>query len=209
VNSRECVGHGCVLLLSGGIDSMVTGIWLERANRKIFPLFVLYGQPAGASEHESVLKISADRGWVKPMVVKLDYPGFQDLPCEGQKLGTETFQEEIPGRNLLFLSLAFAYASSIRATAVAMGIIDSDNAYYPDCSTTFLFKTQEQYKILDSSVELITPLAHFNKTQVVALARELGANLAATYSCNAQPTNPCGECVSCKERIASVTAVFP
>jgi 7-cyano-7-deazaguanine synthase len=98
-----------------------------------------------------------------------------DLPIEA-KAGAlpSTF---VPGRNLVFLSVAAAHASLIGADVLVGGMCETDYAGYPDCRRDTIDAMERALSLgLDQSMRIETPLMHLTKGQTWALARELGGD---------------------------------
>lgn len=111
----------------------------------------------------------------------------------------------VPGRNILFLTLAGIYAYQIGAHAVITGVCETDFSGYPDCRDEFI-KTMQQAldKGMDYPLEIQTPLMWLDKAQTWQLADELGALdliREQTLTCyNGVIGDGCGDCPSCELR---------
>lgn len=103
----------------------------------------------------------------------------------------------VPGRNLLFASLAVAQAR--QGDRVHLGVHGGDHELYPDCRPEFWDRLTALAK--DAyGVEIVTPFLHSSKSEVVASATRLGAPLHLTWSCYEGGDDPCRECGTCVER---------
>ncbi|WED23209.1 7-cyano-7-deazaguanine synthase QueC [Vibrio sp. JC009] len=115
----------------------------------------------------------------------------------------------VPGRNILFLTLAGIYAYQIGASAVITGVCETDFSGYPDCRNDFI-KAMNSALVqgMDRELEIITPLMWLNKAETWALADQLGAldmvrnNTLTCY--NGKIGDGCGECPSCVLRKAGL-----
>lgn len=105
----------------------------------------------------------------------------------------------IPGRNLILISMAGAYAASVDAEFVAIGCHVGDHDLFPDCRAVFL---QEAFRALRRGVGvgLLYPYARTSKLAVVKRGVELGVPFDRTWSCYVGGDVPCGVCLACRER---------
>jgi 7-cyano-7-deazaguanine synthase len=115
----------------------------------------------------------------------------------------------VPGRNLLFLSVAAAYAVKNGIKDVVTGVCHTDYSGYPDCRKVFVDAMRETVNLAMPSsagpIHIHTPLMHLNKRATVLLAAELGDDcwraLGLTVTCYEGLRPGCGECPSCKLRV--------
>lgn len=106
----------------------------------------------------------------------------------------------VPGRNLLFLTIAASYAWQRDIRHVVTGVAQTDYSGYPDCRQTTIEALQQALRLgMESDVQLHTPLMHLSKKETVLLARKLGAlqAMALTHSCYNGARPPCGRCQAC------------
>ncbi len=106
----------------------------------------------------------------------------------------------VPGRNLIFLTFAAAYAYQRGIHHVVTGVAQTDYSGYPDCRETTLQALEQAISLgMDYSIELHTPLMHLSKAATVELATTVGALpvLAFTHTCYNGLQPPCGECSAC------------
>ncbi len=109
----------------------------------------------------------------------------------------------VPGRNLIFLTFAAAYAYQRNIAHLVTGVAETDYSGYPDCraETMRALQTALQYG-MESEIQIHTPLMHLSKKQTVELAQELGAlpAMAMTHTCYNGERPPCGHCPACELR---------
>jgi 7-cyano-7-deazaguanine synthase len=112
----------------------------------------------------------------------------------------------LPYRNLLFLSIASAYAQSLGIKNVYSAFINSNHAKEIDCSMEFFTKLEV---LLESygSVKIKMPYRELSKIEVAKLGVRLEAPVASTYSCQVNSQNPCGACPNCMDKIAAMNAL--
>ena len=113
----------------------------------------------------------------------------------------------VPGRNILFLTLAGIYAYQIGAVSVITGVCETDFSGYPDCRDKFI-KSINTSLVLGMDKEFIieTPLMWLNKSETWALAvqyQALDMIKNETLTCyNGIVGDGCGDCPSCDLRRA-------
>jgi len=197
---------GTVVLLSGGIDSTVLLTSLKKAGNKLFAFIVDYSQ-----SHSREIRAAAQVA--KALEVEYTiYPLTRGLFAPSALTGNgiapaaeysrASLQRTIvPGRNLVFISLAAAFAESVRCSQVAIAVHSGDHPIYPDCRVRFVKAAQKAvYWSSGGKVELIAPFVNFTKAQVVELGRRLQAPFELTYSCYRGGPKHCGVCSTCRER---------
>jgi 7-cyano-7-deazaguanine synthase len=177
-----------VLLASGGIDS-TTCWWVLRARGwDVFPVFIDYGHPARALEWAAVSAI-ADVAASRAVRLSVSAELYSDFPPYGL----------LPARNLLFLTLASAYAAGRNIRAVTVGST-GDDAQRGDGSRRFRAAVERATSVTPPRVRIIAPLSSASKSEVVARAHRLLAPLAATVSCYTDVAGGCRHCRGCDDR---------
>ena len=111
----------------------------------------------------------------------------------------------VPGRNLMFLSMAGSLADSIGAGAVISGPNAIDFSGYPDCTPAFYQAMGDALnrgteRGVNGGIEVLAPLMTKSKAEIIKMAVRLHAPLELTWSCYAGGEKPCGKCDSCKLR---------
>ena len=109
----------------------------------------------------------------------------------------------VPGRNLIFLTFAAAYALQRGIRDLVTGVAQTDYSGYPDCREGTITALQHALRLgMESDVCIHTPLMHLSKKETVDLARDLGAlpAMALTHTCYNGERPPCGHCAACELR---------
>ena len=109
----------------------------------------------------------------------------------------------VPGRNLIFLTFAAAFAYRHGIGNLVAGVAQTDYSGYPDCRWETINSLQETLRLgMDCELQIHAPLMHRSKKETVELARDLGAlpAMADTHTCYNGARPPCGECPACKLR---------
>jgi 7-cyano-7-deazaguanine synthase len=201
-----------VVLLSGGLDSMVCAALAREAGFAVAALTIDYGQRHRV-ELESAKAIGAalaDRHVVLP----LDLRAFGGsaltsdiaVPKNGVAAGIPVTY--VPARNTIFLSLALGFAESSGARDLFIGVNALDYSGYPDCRPEFIDEFQRLANLATKagvegeSFTIHAPLLHMTKAEIAREAERLGLDAAMSHSCYdplADGTH-CGRCDACRLR---------
>ena len=106
----------------------------------------------------------------------------------------------VPGRNLIFLTYAAAFAYRRGIQNLVTGVAETDYSGYPDCREETIIALQQALRLgMESEVTIHTPLMHLSKKKTVELARDLGGlpAMAYTHTCYNGEQPPCGQCPAC------------
>lgn len=205
-----------IVLLSGGLDSSTCLYWAESKGYTCHALAVSYGQ-------RHLREISAARNVAKAagaqfthITLELPWLNTSSLVNKKAKLPAIPLSRigkhgipstYVPGRNLLFASLAASLADSLGAQAIVIGANALDYSGYPDCRPEF-YKALRLAAVRGTrfadggTLKILTPLINLDKAGIARLARKLKVPLHLTWSCYAGGKTPCGVCDSCKLREA-------
>jgi 7-cyano-7-deazaguanine synthase len=106
----------------------------------------------------------------------------------------------VPGRNLIFLTYAAAFAYRRGIQNLVTGVAETDYSGYPDCREETIIALQQALRLgMESEVTIHTPLMHLSKKKTVELVRDLGGlpAMAYTHTCYNGERPPCGQCPAC------------
>lgn len=109
----------------------------------------------------------------------------------------------VPGRNIVFLTFAAAYAYQRGIRHLVTGVAQTDYSGYPDCREATIKALEETLRLgMEYDVSIHTPLMHLSKKQTVEMARDLGGldAMALTHTCYNGERPPCGQCPACELR---------
>jgi len=109
----------------------------------------------------------------------------------------------VPGRNLIFLTFAAAFAWQRGIVDLVTGVAQTDYSGYPDCRRDTLDELEKTLRLgMQREFTLHTPLMNLSKKETVEMARDLGAldAMALTHTCYNGQRPPCGECPACRLR---------
>lgn len=115
----------------------------------------------------------------------------------------------VPGRNLIFLTFAAAFAYQRNIGHIVTGVAQTDYSGYPDCRDSTIRSLQESIRLgMESQLQIHTPLMNLSKKETVELAVSLGAldALAMSHTCYEGVRPPCGTCPACKLRAVGFAA---
>lgn len=187
-----------VTLVSGGLDSTLVAQLAKEQGLQIFPLFVNYGQRA-LNRELAACKLAMKRlGLPEPEIADLSGYGRlirSGLTDPGLHIIDDAFT---PGRNMLFLLTAAAYAHQKNADAISIGLLHESTSLFPDQTSGFLAEAERMIALcMGRTIKVLAPLSSFTKPDVVALAGEKG--IEQTYSCHLGEEQPCGNCIACNE----------
>ena len=201
-----------LVILSGGQDSTTCLYWaIERFGRdSVESLTFDYGQ-RHRIELEAASNVAAHAG-VANTVLPVDT--FRALGGNALTDGSIEVPEEaaqgdslpatfVPGRNLIFLTFAAAYAWPRDIRHLVAGVAQTDYSGYPDCRRETIDALEKSISLgLERGVTIHTPLMHLSKKETVLLANEVGAigAMALTHTCYNGRRPPCGECAACRLR---------
>ncbi len=205
-----------VIILSGGLDSTTCMGMAKEAGYELFPITFDYGQ-RHRMEINNARSVAQFYGVSERLhVIALDFLrtiGGSALTDDTIHVPTEGVQDEeipvtyVPGRNLLFLSIATSYAEVIGAEAIYIGVNALDYSGYPDCRPEFIEKVEEVIRsatkagVSGHTIRIETPLIHMTKAEIIKEGMRLEVPYHLTTSCYNGHEEACGICDSCRLRL--------
>jgi len=207
-----------IILFSGGLDSTTLLYTAIKDNYEIFPLTFSYSQKH--SVEISICKKHLQKlGIENHQIINLTPEIFQgsaltslaNIPKNRSKKEMEVGipTTYVPVRNLIFLSTAVAYAESINAKHIFIGVNALDYSGYPDCRPDFINSFQETANLASRegregrTISIHTPLIHLQKHEIIQLGFSNSVPYEFTWSCydpvvlSNDTYAPCHECDSC------------
>ncbi len=205
-----------VIVLSGGLDSATCMGIVQTEGYELYPITFHYEQ-RHEREVEHARKIAAFYGVEKHhQVVNLSFfrqLGGSALTDDRQTIVTDGVTDEIPNtyvpaRNMIFLSLATAYAEVQCAKRIYTGVSAVDFSGYPDCRPEFIASMEQTINLAtkvgvtsDEKLSIETPLIQLSKAETIKLGLSLGVPYHLTTSCYNGGEVACGVCDSCRLRL--------
>lgn len=208
-------GEPAVVLLSGGLDSMVSAALAREQGFSINALTIDYNQ-RHRRELDSARDIAHALGAQRHVVLPLDLSLFggsaltADIAVPKTGLGTDIPVTYVPARNLVFLSLTLAWAEALGARHIFIGVNALDYSGYPDCRPEFIASFAETARLATkagaegSPFTIHAPLQYMGKADIAREAARLRLDTGISWSCyDPQPDGKaCGLCDSCRLRRA-------
>ena len=202
-----------ICLVSGGMDSCVTAAIAREENAELAFLHVSYGQRTEARERRAFAELAEHFHVAKRLIVSIEYlkaiggssltdPGIP--VTEANLTSREIPTSYVPFRNSHLLAIATSWAEAIGAQRIYIGAVAEDSSGYPDCRPEFYEAFQ---RAIDAGtrpktrIEIVTPVIHLSKAEIVRRGLELSAPLALTWSCYREDERACGRCDSCALRL--------
>jgi 7-cyano-7-deazaguanine synthase len=204
-----------VVSLSGGLDSCVAAAIAKSEGYELALLHADYGQLTEQRERRAFLEIAEFYGVPENRrlcipFTNLNLIGGSALTDPSIRLPEGDLEREgvpvsyVPFRNAHLLATAVSWAEVIGATRIYVGFVEEDSSGYPDCREVFL-KAFEQAANLgtkpETRLELVAPLIHLKKSEIVKRGLTLHAPLHLTWSCYQGEEAACGRCDSCLLRL--------
>ena len=210
-----------VVLLSGGLDSMVTAGLAREQGFALNALTIDYNQRHRV-EIEAAREIAGRLGAARHVVLPLDLRAFGGsaltdaiaVPKGGVEPGIPVTY--VPARNLVFLSLTLAWAEALGARDIFIGVNALDYSGYPDCRPEFIagFAALAELATKAGSANvhggqafrIHAPLQHLRKAEIAREAARLGLDPGWSWSCYdpGDDGRACGLCDSCRLRRAGM-----
>lgn len=202
-----------VVLLSGGLDSMVVAAIARERGFSINALTIDYNQ-RHRREIESARVIAASLGAARHVILPLDLRAFggsaltDEIAVPKEGIGEEIPATYVPARNLVFLSLTLAWAEATVSSDIFIGVNALDYSGYPDCRPEFIKGFADLARLATKAgadggdFEIHAPLQYLGKSQIVEEAYRLGMDPAQSWSCYDPQDDgmACGLCDSCRLR---------
>jgi 7-cyano-7-deazaguanine synthase len=201
-----------VVLLSGGMDSATCLAELARS-REVYALTVRYGQ-RHLRELESAHSLALRFGVREHVTLDVPLAGIARSALtnlrarvpEGGPRVDRIPSTYVPARNSILLSLALAFAETVGATTIALGVNAIDYSGYPDCRPEFLRAFERMARLATRAgvrggrLRLYAPLLRLTKADIVRRGDRFGVPWELTWSCYQGGAHPCGVCDSCRLR---------
>ncbi len=202
-----------VVLVSGGLDSLVSAALAREAGFRVLALSVDYNQRHQV-ELAAARRVAKMLGAERHVVLPLDLRAFGgsaltddiDVPKDGVGEGIPITY--VPARNTIFLSLALGWAEASGARDIYVGVNALDYSGYPDCRPEFIagFETLAELAtkagVEGAPFRIRAPLQMMTKADIVREGARLGLDMGVSWSCYdpAPGGLHCGLCDSCRLR---------
>jgi len=206
-------GAPAVVLVSGGLDSATCLAIAAGAGYRCHALSIDYGQRHRA-ELAAAARVAARAGAVQHRVLSIDLAGFGGSALTDPAIAVPEAPGDgipvtyVPARNTVFLALALAWAETLGARDLFIGVNAVDYSGYPDCRPAFvaaferLANLATRAGVEGAGLRIHAPLIDLSKAQIIAAGTGLGVDYAATVSCYQASDEglACGRCDACRLR---------
>ncbi len=208
-----------VVLLSGGLDSTTTLAIARAEGFACHALSVRYGQRHDV-EIAAARRVAERLGALRHVVADIDLRQFggsaltSDIAVPKDRTAADIVDgipvTYVPARNTIFLSFALAFAETLGAEDVFIGVNALDYSGYPDCRPEYIHAFETMANLATRAgvegtrhLRIRTPLIDLTKARIVELGRSLGVDYAGTTSCYdpADDGAACGHCDACLLRL--------
>jgi 7-cyano-7-deazaguanine synthase len=212
------VNPPAVVLLSGGLDSTTVLAVAKRDGWNVHALSFRYGQRS--REIEQARFIARTAGVARHVVLDIDLAAFggsaltdsaidvpKDRPASEMARGIPSTY--VPARNTVFLSFALAFAETLSATDIFIGVNALDYSGYPDCRPEFIEAFEKMANTATrigteggGGIKVHAPLMRLHKHEIISLGAQLGVDYGITTSCYDPDATgaACGRCDACQLR---------
>ena len=210
---KNKVSKKAIILLSGGLDSLTTLAIAKQQGFKCYALHVIYGQRHASETHaakkiadfhqvESFRQINIDMSWLKSSALTNHSLTIPEQRTDGIPV---TY---VPARNTIMMSLAVAWAETVEANDIFLGVNAVDYSGYPDCRPEYIQAYETMVNLgIKSAVEgepfhIHTPLIQLSKEDIILQGLMLGVDYSMSVSCYQADADgrACGKCDSCDLR---------
>ena len=206
-------GRKAIVLLSGGLDSMVCAGLAREAGYAVQALTIDYNQ-RHRCEIDAARVIAAAVEAERHVILPLDLRQFggsaltSDTAVPKDGVGANIPVTYVPARNLVFLSLTLAWAEALGARDVFIGVNALDYSGYPDCRPEFIAGFADLARLATKAgaegdaFTIHAPLQYLGKAEIVREAQRLGLDPVMSWSCYdpQDDGSSCGLCDSCRLR---------
>jgi len=208
-----------VILLSGGLDSATCLAIAIDSGFLPYALSFRYGQ-RHEFELDSAKAVSKSMGVEKHIILDIDLRAFggsaltDDIEVPKDRDETNIKNEipvtYVPARNTIFLSFGLAYAETLGANDIFIGVNALDYSGYPDCRPEYIASFQHMANLATkagveekSDTNIHTPLIDLTKSDIIKAGLNLNVDYGLTHSCYDPEQNgySCGHCDACQLRI--------
>ena len=208
-----------VILLSGGLDSATCLAIAIDSGFSTYALSFRYGQ-RHEFELDSAKAVSKSMGVEEHVILDIDLRAFGgsaltddiEVPKDRDEanITNEIPITYVPARNTIFLSFGLAYAETLGANDIFIGVNALDYSGYPDCRPQYIASFQHMANLAtkagvegESPINIRTPLIDLTKSDIIKTGLNLNVDYGLTHSCYDPDQNgySCGHCDACNLRI--------
>lgn len=203
-----------IVLLSGGMDSLVCAGIAAQNHENVYALHMNYGQKTSSREKISFDEICKHYNIPLEKRKVIDMTFLQQIggsSLTDDKIDVKNYEGDskiipdsyVPFRNSIILSLAVSWAEVVGATKLYIGANFDDSPGYPDCRPSYYEAFNKVIKegTKAGDIEILTPVLRMKKRDIVLKGKELGVPFNLSWSCYKSSAKACGQCDSCALRL--------
>jgi 7-cyano-7-deazaguanine synthase len=209
------VSKPAVILLSGGLDSVTAGAIARSEGFELYALTCDYGQ-RHRFELEASRRVARLLAVKRHVILNVDLAQFGASALTAEiavpKDRSDAAMADgipityVPARNTVLLSLALAFAETVQAADIFVGVNAIDYSGYPDCRGEYLAAFEQLANLATKAgvegklrFRVHAPLIKMTKAQIIRRGVELGVDYSLTHSCYDPDSHgvPCGHCDAC------------
>lgn len=203
-----------IVLLSGGMDSLVCSGIATQNHENVYALHMNYGQKTSSRERISFDEICNHYNIPLEKRKIIDMTFLQQIggsSLTDDKIAVKDYEGDskiipdsyVPFRNSIILSLAVSWAEVVGATKLYIGANYEDSPGYPDCRPSYYEAFNKVIKegTKAGDIEIITPVLRMKKREIVLKGKELNVPFSLSWSCYKSSAKACGQCDSCALRL--------
>lgn len=203
-----------VVLLSGGLDSATVLAIASHEGYEAYALSFRYGQRHSV-ELEAAARVATALGAARHVIAEIDLRVFGGSALTDSSLAVPHHDSAdelaadipvtyVPARNTIFLSFAMAWAETLAAADVFIGVSALDYSGYPDCRPEYIAAFEQMASLATRAgvegrrLTVHTPLIELTKAQTIRRGLDLGVDYGLTHSCyEPDGSRACGTCDAC------------
>ncbi|MFY0649182.1 MAG: 7-cyano-7-deazaguanine synthase QueC [Betaproteobacteria bacterium] len=199
-----------IVLLSGGLDSLTTLAIAQNEGYECFALHVIYGQ-RHSSETMAARNIAKNYNLTEFREINVDMSWLKSSALTNHDISIPEQRSEgipvtyVPARNTIMMSFAAAWAESLEASHLFLGVNAVDYSGYPDCRPEFIEAFKKMVNLGTKAAiegvpfDIHTPLIGLTKEEIISKGIDLGVDYSLSISCYQADQNgyACGKCDSC------------
>ena len=198
------------------MDSAVTAA-LARRTHDLALLHANYGQRTESRELSSFEALADRFGIASERRLVVDFTSLRQIggsSLTDRSIAVRHGEPEegvvpssyVPFRNAHLLAASTSWAEVIGASAIFVGAVEADSSGYPDCRPAFFRAFAEAIRLgtrADTRISIETPVIAMSKAEIIGRGLALSVPFELTWSCYEANEEACGECESCRLRLAA------
>jgi 7-cyano-7-deazaguanine synthase len=204
------VSKKAIVLLSGGLDSLTTLAIAQNEGYECYALHVIYGQ-RHSSETMAARNIAKNYNLTEFREINVDMSWLKSSALTNHDISIPEQRSEgipvtyVPARNTIMMSFSAAWAESLEASHLFLGVNAVDYSGYPDCRPEFIEAFKKMVNLGTKAAiegfpfDIHTPLIGLTKEEIITKGIDLGVDYSLSISCYQADQNgyACGKCDSC------------